>query len=131
MNAAVKIADVTAAVDAQEAEAARKAEAKLAADIERLGIEWDLRLAQAIEAVTLARLHDERANDPWSADDAARVRTIADLLHGASGQFPAHRPFTPVATVALVTARKLDARVEQGIAASSAPVEIAAVASAD
>lgn len=119
MNASVKISEVTAAVDKSEHVDRQRVADNLAQHIETLSIEYDLRLATAIDAAHLARMHEGRAAQPWSADDAATVRTMADLLNRAAGQSVQPRPFSQLATRAVVTDRKLDESVSAGIVASN------------
>lgn len=126
MNASVSLSQVTAAVDAADDLAARERAAELAEAIERVGVEWDLRLANAIQFVAVCRAHDLRADAPWSAHDASVVRTIADLGHLVAGQTTATRAPLPEAASAVVSERKLDARVAAGVAASAPPAPDAA-----
>lgn len=132
MNAPVPLSDITAAVDAADERAAQRAEAQMAAQMDRLGVEWDLRLANAIQYVQLCRIHDGRGEGPWSAHDASIVRTIADPAHLVAGQTPSERATFPEAASAIASERRLDARIEAGVAASAiappaeAPVDLAA-----
>lgn len=110
---AFQLADALNRVD--EAEACDAVELDAQAIARKLIDERDLRRANAIESVRLARLHDGRDAEPWSAHDAGVAYAIADLLHCASGRGVEPRPATAKARPAAPSARTLDPRIEAGI----------------
>ena len=76
------------------------------------------RRADAMWAVWRAKEHDGRGDQPPSNYDADVVWNIADMLHAIAGAAP--KPVVPEAAQhSAETARSLDSRVEEGIAAGT------------